>query len=124
MHDYALAQDIAEQVRTEARQAGARRITAVEIEVGGLSHSSAERLSFWIGEALKDGPSEEIAVRVDKVLPSLCCCACGQRSQHSPASESEWETSMPPVQCPYCDSTQVQLEGDTSCIIRRVELER
>ncbi len=123
MHDYSLAQDIAEEVRAEARRAGARRITAVEIEVGGLSHSSAERLGFWIGEALKDGPSGEVTVSVMKASPVLCCAACGRRSEHSPPPGTEPDAREPPVQCPCCGSPLVRLEGDTGCVIRRLELE-
>ncbi len=123
MHDYGLAQDIAEEVTAEARRAGARRVTAVEIEVGGLSHSSPERLGFWIGEALKDGPSGEVTVRVVKSSPVLRCSACGRRSQQSPPTDREDDGYEPQVQCPCCGSTLVRLEGDSGCVIRRLELE-
>jgi Zn finger protein HypA/HybF involved in hydrogenase expression len=124
MHEYGLAHDIAGQVKAEAQRAGARRIVAVDIEVGGLSHSSAEHLSFWVREALKEGPAGEATVRVVKALPFLSCPECRRRSQPSPSADEEWDAYSLPTQCPHCGSTLVQLEGDTGCVIRRLELEQ
>ncbi len=123
MHDFALAQDIAEQVKAEAQRAGARRVLDVEIEVGGLSHCSAERLRFWLSEALKEGTAGDAAVRVVKTSPFVICSDCRRRTRHSPPSDKEWDAYFLPAQCPYCGSPHVRLEGDSGCTIRHLEME-
>ena len=124
MHEYGLAQDVAEQVKVEAQRAGARRITAVDIEVGGLSHASVEHLAFWIEDALKEGPGKDAAVRVARAWPSVLCQDCRRRSQLSPLEAEEWGAYSLPWRCPHCGSVGVRLEGDTACVIRHLELER
>jgi hydrogenase nickel insertion protein HypA len=124
MHEYGLAQDIAERLKAEAEQAGARRIVAVDIEVGGLSHTSAEHLAFWVQEALKEGPGEGAAVRVLRASPSLFCLDCRRRFSRSSPENEESDTYPLPTLCPRCGSTDVRVEGDTGCVIRHLELER
>ena len=124
MHEYHLAQEIAERLKAEAERAGARRIIAVDIEVGGLSHASAEHLAFWIREALGEGPGKDATVRVLRASPSLLCLDCQQRSSRSPLADDEWDAYSLPALCPHCGSARVQIEGDTGCTIRHLELER
>ena len=124
MHEYGLALDVAERLKAEAERAGARRIVAVDIEVGGLSHASAEHLSFWVKEALGDGPGRDATVRVLRASPSILCLDCEQRSSTSPPDDEEWDAYSLPSRCPHCGSARVELEGDTACVIRHLELER
>jgi len=124
MHEYGLAQDVAEQLKVEAQRAGARRIIAVDVEVGGLAHASAEHLAFWIGEALRQGRGADARVRVLRASPSLFCRDCRRRSQLSPPEDEEWDAYSLPARCPHCGSTCVRLDGDTACVIRHLELER
>jgi Zn finger protein HypA/HybF involved in hydrogenase expression len=124
MHEYGLAQDVAEQLKTEVERAGARRVTAVDIEVGGLSHASAEHLAFWVGEALREGPGKDARVRVQRASPTLFCRDCRRRSRPSPPEDEEWDAYSLPTLCPHCGSARVTVKGDTGCTIRHLELER
>jgi hydrogenase nickel incorporation protein HypA/HybF len=124
VHEFSLAQDVAQRLTAEAERAGARRIVAVDIEVGGLSHASAEHLSFWIKEALEDGPGRDATVRVLRAAPSILCRDCEQRSSAPPPDDEEWDAYSLPARCPQCGSAHVELEGDTACVIRHLELER
>ena len=58
MHEFSLAQEIAERLKAEAEREGARRIVAVDIEVGGLVHGSADNIAFWVKEALRGRPGK------------------------------------------------------------------
>lgn len=124
MHEYGLAQDVAAQLKAELQRADARRIIAVDIEVGGLSHTSAEHLAFWVEEALRGGQGEDATVRVLRASPSLLCEDCRQCSSPSPPESDEWDAYSLPARCPHCGSARVRLKGDTGCVIRRLELER
>jgi hydrogenase nickel insertion protein HypA len=124
MHEYGLAQDIAERLKAEVEHAGAQRITAVDIEVGGLSHASVEHLAFWVEAALSEGPGKEAEVRILRAAPALSCRDCGRRSEGSRPDDEEWDAYSLPARCPHCGSARVQVEGDTACVIRHLELER
>lgn len=124
MHEYGLAQDVVEQLRVEARRAGARRIIAVDIEVGGLAHTSVEHLAFWVEEALREGQGKNATVRVLRASPSLSCPDCQRASQRPPPDDEDWGAYSPPAICPHCGSTRVTVTGDTGCTIRHLELER
>ena len=118
MHEYHLAQEIAERLKAEADRAGARHIVAADIEVGALSQVSAEHLAFWIGEALKDGAGKEPAVRVRTASIVFFCPDCRRRVL------ADGESDAPPVSCPRCGSTRLRVKGDTGCTVRHLELEQ
>lgn len=124
MHEYGLAQDVVDSLRAEMEQAGGRRIIAVDIEVGGLSHVSAERLALWVGEALQGGPGQDATVRVERASSILFCQDCRERSPRPPPPDGEWDASSLLASCPRCGSARVTVEGDMGCTIRHLELER
>jgi hydrogenase nickel insertion protein HypA len=122
MHEYHLAQEIAERLKAEAEQAGARRIVAAEIEVGALSQVSAEHLAFWIGEALKDVAGNEPNVRVLTASVAFFCRDCRRRVPLQPPKDGESEA--PPASCARCGSTRLRVKADTGCRVQRLELEQ
>ena len=124
MHELRLAQDIVERLKAEVERAGARRIVATDIEVGGLSHTSTAHLAFWVEEALRKEQGGDVTVRVVRVSPSLTCEDCHQDFHGSLPEEEEWDAYSLLARCPHCGSTRVQLEDDTGCVIRHLELER
>ena len=124
MHEYGLAQDIAERLKAEAERAGARRIIAVDIELGGLLHASAERLAFWVKEALREGLGKDATVRVVRASASLFCQDCRRPSSFEPSDGHELDAHYLLARCSHCGSARVRVKGDTGCLIRHLELER
>jgi hydrogenase nickel incorporation protein HypA/HybF len=124
MHEFGLAQDIAKRLKAEAEQAGARRIVAVDIEVGGLLHGSPDNIAFWVKEALGEGLGEGTAVRVVRAPASLFCQDCRRRSSFEPSDSHGLDADYLLARCPHCGSARVRVEGDASCLISHLELER
>jgi hydrogenase nickel insertion protein HypA len=123
MHEYSLAQEIAERLKAEAEREGARRIVAVDIEVGGLVHGSADNIAFWVKEALREGLGKDATVRVARAPASLLCADCQRRSSFEPSDDHELDAHYLLARCPHCGSARVQVKGDTGCLIRHLELE-
>jgi len=123
MHEYSLAQEIADRLKAEAERAGGRRIVAADIEVGGLVNGSADNIEFWLKEALRDGLGKDAAVRVVRGPASLLCQDCRRRSSLEPSDDHELSARYLLARCPHCGSARVQVEGDTGCLIRHLELE-
>jgi Zn finger protein HypA/HybF involved in hydrogenase expression len=126
MHEYGLAQDVVEQLKSEVERAGARRLVAADIEVGAFSHASAEYLAFWVEEGLRQGqgPGKDAAVRVLRASPSLFCRDCQRCARLSPPEDEGGDACSLPAGCPHCGSSRVMVRGSTGCTIRRLELER
>jgi Zn finger protein HypA/HybF involved in hydrogenase expression len=124
MHEFGLAQQIAERLKAEAEREGARRIVAVDIEVGGLVHGSADNIAFWVKEALAEGLGKDATVRAVRAPASLFCVDCQRHSSFEPSDDHELDAHYLLARCPHCGSAQVQVDGDTGCLIRHLELER
>ena len=124
MHEYGLAQEIAERLKAEAEREGARRIVAVDIEVGGLVHGSADNIAFWVKEALREGLGEDATIRAVRAPASLFCQDCRRRSSFGPSDDHELDAHYLLARCPHCGSARVRVKGDTGCLIRHLELER
>jgi len=124
MHEFGLAQDIAKRLNAEAEQAGARRIVAVDIEVGGLVHGSTDNIAFWVKEVLREGLGKDAAVRVVRAPASLFCQDCQRHSSFEPSESHELDAHYLLARCPHCGSARVQVKGDTGCLISHLELER
>ena len=124
MHEFGLAQEIAERLKAEAEREGARRIIAVDIEVGGLVHGNVDNIAFWVKEALGEELGKDATVRAARAAASLLCQDCRRRSSRAPSENEEWDAYSLPARCPHCGSARVRVKGDTGCLIRHLELER
>jgi Zn finger protein HypA/HybF involved in hydrogenase expression len=124
MHEYGLAQEIAKRLKAEAERAGARRIIAVDIEVGGSLHASADNIAFWVKESLGEELGKDATVRAVRAPASLFCPDCKRRSSRVSPDNEEWGAHLLPARCPHCGSSRVRVKGDTGCLIRHLELER
>jgi hydrogenase nickel insertion protein HypA len=124
MHEFGLAQEIAKRLKAEAEQQGARRIVAVDIEVGGLVHGSVDNIAFWVKQALEEDLGKDAIVRAVRGPASLFCQDCQRRSSFEPSDSHELDAHYLLSRCPHCGSARVQVEGDASCLISHLELER
>jgi len=123
MHEFGLAQEIAERLKAEAEKERARRIIAVDIEVGGLVHGNVDNIAFWVKEALGEELGKDATVRAVRAAASLLCQDCRRRSSFEPSDDHELDAHLLLARCPHCGSAQVQVKGDTGCLIRHLELE-
>jgi Zn finger protein HypA/HybF involved in hydrogenase expression len=123
MHEFGLAQDIAKRLKAEAEREGARRIVAVDIEVGGLVHGSVDNIAFWVKESLGEDLGKDATVRAVRGPASLLCQDCQRRSSFEPSDSHELDARYLLARCPHCGSARVQIEGDASCLISHLELE-
>jgi Zn finger protein HypA/HybF involved in hydrogenase expression len=124
MHEFGLAQDIAKRLKEEAEQAGAQRIVAVDIEIGGLVHGSPDNIAFWVKESLGEDLGKDTAVRVLRAAATVFCQDCRRRSSFEPSDSHELDARYLLARCPRCGSTRVRVKGDATCLIRHLELER
>jgi len=99
MHEMSLAVNIVELVSGKARDAGARTITAIELEVGKLSGLMPEALAFCFAAAARDTLAEGARLEIREVDGGGRCLDCG----HAFVLDSLL------AQCPQCEGYAVEI---------------
>jgi len=101
MHEMSMAMSIVELVSEKARQAGAEKVTAIELEVGRLSGVMPEALSFCFAAAARGTPAEEARLDISEPAGEGRCRDCGL----------VFAVNALPGQCPECLGYAVGVAG-------------
>lgn len=111
MHEMALSQSILK-TAVDAADGKSERISRIAIEVGALSATNVESLSFWLDETLKSMDMEDTEVELDRP-PAHCRCECG----------NEYETSDMFTGCPECGGFTRDILTGMDVTVKWVEVE-
>lgn len=65
MHEHALMADLMRQILATARDAGARRVTAVSVWLGALSHMPPEHFAEHFEDAARDTIAAGAAIKAE-----------------------------------------------------------
>ncbi len=115
MHELSVTQGILEVALQAARDAGAGRITAIDLVVGNLSSIVDDSVQFYF-EILSKGTAAEGAVLRFRREPARAICAdCGQ------AFDVEQLPLMPA--CPRCGGAHLSVTGGRSFFVESIEVE-
>ncbi|MFO7626203.1 MAG: hydrogenase maturation nickel metallochaperone HypA [Candidatus Fermentibacteraceae bacterium] len=111
MHEYSLAQDMAEVIVSVL--GGARRLSTVTVVMGPLSGVSAESLSFCFTEiaSAKGLGSPELVVR--KTVAEMLCSRCGHA----------WHSDDFSPGCPACGSWDRRIVSGREFFVESVEFD-
>ena len=101
MHELALAQSIAEAGLREKAERKLKKITAMHVTVGGLSHVEPENLVFCFDATVKGTELEGCELVVKKTGLEAKCRQCGR----------SFEVTRGDFRCPDCGVADVEL-GD------------
>jgi hydrogenase nickel insertion protein HypA len=123
MHEVTMARQIAEAVIREAENANAKRVLAVELELGDLAFLDPDNIEIWVREALAEGLAKDATLKIGVARSSLTCNACGFSGPPNIPEDHDHHLPLPIPYCPRCRSSDVQLAGQTGCILKRIELE-
>lgn len=113
MHEMSLAIQIVDIALSEGAKAGARRISAIEIEVGELAGVMAEALDFCLEAAARETLAEGAAF-VLVAIPGLGYC---------PACAHEVPVSAFPAQCPQCQGFGVVIRAGGELRLRSISID-
>ena len=106
MHELSIAMNIADLAVDRARQAGASRIMAIELDIGTLAGVELSALDHAMKIAFRDSLLENAEIKLNRIEARCECRDCG----HDFALE---EFSL---QCPACGKNR-------SCISRGMEMQ-
>lgn len=129
MHELSIACEILDQITNTAAAHGAIKVKHVTLQMGKLSHTNPEQLSF-IFETIAEGSIAENADLTIEMVPPSLECECGytgaideKQIQESSEFTSELLAYIEVAkECPICGK-QAQLTGGRELIIKSIEIE-
>lgn len=128
MHEFSIACEIFDQVVATAEANGATEVKKVTLQIGRLSHTNPEQLSFCFN-TLAEGSIAEKADFIAEMIPLSLECECGYKGtvdeeqiRESSALRSELLAYVAAMDCPIC-GRQAQITGGRELIIKSIEIE-
>src|SRR3954452_15810948 len=98
MHELAVTEGVLEVAIAAARQAGARRIAAIDLVIGDLSGIADESVRLYAGLLGRGTPADGAELRFQRDAATLPCRDCGYSGQA--------KVPLQPV-CPDCGSIRL-----------------
>ncbi|MGB9940697.1 hydrogenase maturation nickel metallochaperone HypA [Methanosarcina sp.] len=128
MHELSIAYEIFDQVVATAKANGAIEVKKITLQMGRLSHTNPEQLSFCFRTIAEGSIVENADFIVEMVAPSLEC-ECGyegpiekEQILDSSSLRSELLAYVAAVDCPICGK-QASITGGRELIIKSIEIE-
>ena len=128
MHELSIACEIFEQVKLTAETHGATEVKLVTLQMGRLSHTNPEQLSFCF-KVLAEGSIAENAEFNVEMMPLSIECDCGytgnvdeKKIQENSELKSELLAYVAAIDCPVCGKP-AHITGGRELIIKSIEIE-
>jgi hydrogenase nickel incorporation protein HypA/HybF len=128
LHELSIACEIIEQVMSTAEAHGATEVKHVTLQMGRLSHTNPEQLSFCF-KVLAEGSIAENADFIVEMVPPSLECECGYTGtidetqiRESNELKSELLVYVAAMECPACGK-QAHITGGRELIIKSIEIE-
>lgn len=115
MHEITLCQRALAMIEDEALRHHARRVTAVWLEIGAFSCAESSAMDFCFELVCRDTIAEGCQLHVSQQEAKCWCPDC---------QESVTLISNKVRRCPQCQSDRLQISGDESLQIKRLEIEQ
>lgn len=114
MHELSVTENILEISLRHARQAGATRVTDVNILIGRLSSIVDDSVQFYWDLVTENTLCSGSILHFNRVPARLLCLKCG----------NEFELAAELCPCPVCQSMQVKVVAGEEFQIESIEIEK
>ena len=120
MHELSVMTQIIDSILAEANKRRAKRIEAVDLEVGEYTMLGDEQLKFAYEILSKENPLLEGSELTIKHLKGRIKCKCGFEGDVKPAEESPHKI-VPILECPKCCGA-AEIVAGRECVIRNIRM--
>jgi hydrogenase nickel incorporation protein HypA/HybF len=128
LHELSIACEILEQVLATATEHGASEVKHVTLQMGRLSHTNPEQLSFCFKAIAEESIAKDADLIVEMVPPALEC-ECGytgtvdeKKIIDNSGFKSELLAYAAVMECPICGK-HAHVTGGRELIIKSIEIE-
>jgi hydrogenase nickel incorporation protein HypA/HybF len=128
LHELSIAYEIFDQVMATAKANRATEVKHVTLQMGRLSHTNPEQLSFCFN-VLAAGSIAENADFIVEMIPLSLECECGytgtvdeKQIRESSGLKSELLAYVAAMECPVCGK-DAHITGGRELIIKSIEIE-
>jgi hydrogenase nickel incorporation protein HypA/HybF len=112
MHEMALAESMLQLVEDTARKNGAKRVTAVRLELGVLSHVERDALCFCFDAVTKGGVADGALLEIDATPGAAWCMPCSARVPLAQLGDP----------CPRCGRWQLNVVEGEAMRVKEIEI--
>lgn len=114
MHELSVTQSILDIVTRHGQQAGARRVTAINLVIGDLTGFVDDSIQFYFDFLSKDTLAEGAELDFERVAPRVRCRQCG--TEFVPPNSRLWA-------CPDCEALNAEVIAGKEFFVASIEID-
>jgi len=119
MHELSVASAVVEKVLEFVSAHSVKKVLAVRLEIGELSHIEAEQLRFCYVAITEQTPIQDSALEIETVEAVVNCERCRYRGRPKYWDDALSVGPIPTMECPNCGAAVEIAEGN-DCAIKSI----
>jgi len=114
MHEVAVIQGVVKTILQSLAQAGASRVTNVQLAIGRSGHFTEENAQQHFEVLTKDTPAEGASLTISWLPATLQCLSCFHRFNSAEAAEQ--------TRCPKCGDMVMEIDHQDTCYVSAIDV--
>lgn len=119
MHELSVASAVVEKVLEFVSAHSVKKVLAVRLAIGELSHIEADQLRFCYVAITEQTPIQDSALEIETVEAVVRCEQCSYRGRPKYWADALSVGPIPTLQCPDCGAAVEIAEGN-DCAIKSI----
>ena len=119
MHELSIASAVVDSVLEFVAERSIKRVIAVKLAIGELSHVEEEQLRFCYMAITQETPLRDSTLEIAKIPALVRCHHCDYSGRPKYWDDALSAAPVPTLQCPYCGGAVEPVEG-IDCAIKSV----
>jgi hydrogenase nickel incorporation protein HypA/HybF len=121
MHELSIASAVVESVLEFIRVRRVKKVLAVRLAIGELSHIEADQLRFCYMAITEQTLIQDSVLEIEMVEALVQCEQCSYRGRPKYWDDALSVGPILTLQCPNCDATVAVIEGN-DCAIKSIQV--
>ena len=123
MHEFTAAQHILTTACKVAPQHNAKKITEIVIEISKLSHLNKDQLIFCLNIIAEGTIAQDANIVIKEKDIEIVCRSCNYQGSTKLNSKDTY-TILGMITCPKCKNRDIQIQGETDCVIQHIQVKQ